>query len=204
MAPGVSVLAAYSPYPFRASIGNNMHLSSEYYLMSGTSIACPHISGIAALLKAAHPEWSPAAIQSAMMTTANPHDNTNQPIKDIGFGYQVATPLGIGAVQVDPNRALDPGLIYDATMQDYANLRKHSNVGNGPAAYKVKVEEPNGSTITVSPQTLMFTRKYEKQSYSLTIRYTISSEFVLAPGAITWIEENGKHTLRSPTVVSAH
>ncbi|KAK4382429.1 Subtilisin-like protease SBT3 [Sesamum angolense] len=294
MAPGVWVLAAYSPYPSKVlgtivqkhiyfvspdnipirrdrcgtaptdiiadtatlnHVGNNMHLSSDYYLISGTSMACPHISGITALLKAAHPEWSPAAIQSAMMTTANPRDNTNQPIKDMGYGYQVATPLGIGEGQVHPNRALDLGLIYDATMQDYANLvcsmnfttahaqtiirssyncsspfsdlnypsfivlyetqetrttsmrkfrRTLTNVGNGSAAYKVKVEEPNGSTITVSPQTLMFTRKYEKQSYSLTIRYTISSEFVVAPGSITWIEENGKHTVRSPIVVSAH
>ncbi|KAL0352022.1 UNVERIFIED_CONTAM: Subtilisin-like protease SBT3 [Sesamum calycinum] len=254
MAPGVLVLAAHSPYASRASIGNNIHLSSDYNLLSGTSMACPHISGIAALLKAANPEWSPAAIQSAMMTTANLRDNANQPIKDMGFGYQVANPLGIGAGQVDPNRALDPGLIYDATIQDYVNLvcsmnfttaqtqtiirssyncstpssdlnypsfivlyeiqetrttftrkfrRTLTNVGNGPAAYKVKVEEPNGSTIAVSPQTLMFTRKYEKQSYSLTIRYTISSEFVLAPGSITWIEENGKHTVRSPIVVSA-
>ncbi|KAL0360861.1 UNVERIFIED_CONTAM: Subtilisin-like protease SBT3 [Sesamum radiatum] len=255
MAPGVLVLAAHSPYASRASIGNNIRLSSDYNLLSGTSMACPHISGIAALLKAAHPEWSPAAIQSAMMTTANPRDNANQPIKDMGFGYQMATPLGIGAGLVDPNRALDPGLIYDATIQDYVNLvcsmnftaeqtqtiirssyncstpssdlnypsfivlyetqetrtismrefrRTLTNVGNGPAAYKVKVEEPNGTTVAVSPQTLMFTRKYEKQSYSLTIRYTISSEFVLAPGSITWIEENGNHTVRSPIVVSSN
>ncbi|KAL0325568.1 UNVERIFIED_CONTAM: Subtilisin-like protease SBT3 [Sesamum radiatum] len=91
MAPGVLILAAYSPLSFGPGIGNNIVLSSDYNLLSGTSMACPHISGIAALLKAAHPEWSPAAIQSAMMTTANTLDNTKQPIKDMAFDYRVAT-----------------------------------------------------------------------------------------------------------------
>ncbi|KAL0432538.1 UNVERIFIED_CONTAM: Subtilisin-like protease SBT3 [Sesamum latifolium] len=122
MAPGVSILAAYYPDATGPRIGNNIFLSTDYTLLSGTSMACPHVSGTAALLKAAHPDWSPAAIQSAMMTTANPLDNTNQPIKDMGFDYTAATPLGIGSGLVDPNRALDPGLIYDVSHQDLVNL----------------------------------------------------------------------------------
>lgn len=55
-APGVNILAA----------GPN---SKPYFFSSGTSMSCPHVSGIAALLKSMHPHWSPAAIKSAIVTT---------------------------------------------------------------------------------------------------------------------------------------
>ncbi|XP_047937946.1 subtilisin-like protease SBT3 [Salvia hispanica] len=120
MAPGELILAAYNPQLLAATLLGNLDLSSDYGLLSGTSMSCPHISGVAALLKAAHPDWSPAAIQSAMMTTANHLDNTNQPIRE--QDTLLATPLGMGAGHVDPNRALDPGLVYDASVQDLVNL----------------------------------------------------------------------------------
>ncbi|KAK7267819.1 hypothetical protein RIF29_20498 [Crotalaria pallida] len=121
MAPGANVLAGFVPNREAAIIGKNLHLSSDYNIMSGTSMACPHASGVAALLKAAHPEWSASAIRSALITAANPLDNTQKPILDSSYPSQYASPLAIGAGQIDPNRALDPGLIYDATPQDYVN-----------------------------------------------------------------------------------
>ncbi|KAL2330213.1 hypothetical protein Fmac_017794 [Flemingia macrophylla] len=123
MAPGSHVLAAFNPHLRAASIGTNVILPNDYSFLSGTSMACPHASGVSALLKAAHPQWSAAAIRSALVTTASPLDNTQNPIRDYGYHpSQYASPLAIGAGQINPNKALDPGLIYDATPQDYVNL----------------------------------------------------------------------------------
>ncbi|PRQ41600.1 putative tripeptidyl-peptidase II [Rosa chinensis] len=127
MAPGSLVLAAWPPNVEAARIGRNVMLPSGYNLISGTSMSCPHASGVAALLKGAHPEWSAAAIRSALVTTANPLDNTQNPIRDNGDNFNFATPLAMGAGQIDPNRALEPGLIYDATPQDYVNLLCSTN-----------------------------------------------------------------------------
>lgn len=60
-APGVNILAATSQL--------DQWMDGGYAIHSGTSMATPHVSGIVALLKAIHPDWSPAAIKSALVTT---------------------------------------------------------------------------------------------------------------------------------------
>ncbi|XP_010059919.2 subtilisin-like protease SBT3 isoform X1 [Eucalyptus grandis] len=121
LAPGSKILAGW-PQKNPVSVVNSHELFSNFNLLSGTSMSCPHIAGVAALLRGAHPEWSPAAIRSAMMTTSYSTDSTNAPIKDSGSGFEPASPLAMGAGHVNPNKALDPGLIYDVTPQDYVDL----------------------------------------------------------------------------------
>ncbi|CAK8560597.1 unnamed protein product [Lathyrus sativus] len=120
-APGTSILAAW-PTNVLVSHLETKEAFSNFNMISGTSMACPHVAGVAALLKGAHPDWSPAAIRSAIMTTSDILDNTKEHIKDIGKDNKVATPFALGAGHVNPNRALDPGLVYDAGVQDYVNL----------------------------------------------------------------------------------
>ncbi|CAN1343136.1 Subtilisin-like protease SBT1.7 [Linum perenne] len=86
----------------------------EFNIISGTSMSCPHVAGLAALVKAAHPEWSPAAVKSALMTTAyvTYKDATGN----------ASTPFDHGAGHVDPVSALNPGLIYDLTADDYLSF----------------------------------------------------------------------------------
>lgn len=81
-------------------------------------MSCPHISGVAALIKAAHPDWSPSAVKSALMTTAYTRDNTGSPLRDAADGG-LSTAFAHGAGHVDPQKALSPGLVYDISVQDY-------------------------------------------------------------------------------------
>ncbi|XP_022775182.1 subtilisin-like protease SBT1.9 [Durio zibethinus] len=121
LAPGSLVLASWSPISEVTYIGSHP-LFSNFNLLSGTSMATPHVAGVAALIKRAHPDWSPAAIRSALMTNANSLDNTLGPIKDVSNYNLPASPLDIGAGHINPIKALDPGLVYDATPEDYIKL----------------------------------------------------------------------------------
>ncbi|KAA8525524.1 hypothetical protein F0562_007379 [Nyssa sinensis] len=94
--------------------------SENYNIISGTSMACPHVSGIAAILKSYHPSWSPAAIMSALMTTATVTDNIGLPIAN--FDGAKSTPFEYGSGHVNPFAALDPGLIYDFDTSDVINF----------------------------------------------------------------------------------
>jgi subtilisin family serine protease len=102
MAPGVDVLAVVAPP------GNNGRAFDFY---SGTSMSSPHIAGIAALIKDAHPDWSPMMIKSALMTTASTTTNFGSPIPGDPFGY--------GAGEVVPNSAYDPGLVYNSGWNEW-------------------------------------------------------------------------------------
>ncbi|KAH9606401.1 hypothetical protein KSS87_004623 [Heliosperma pusillum] len=106
-APGVDILAAYSPEAPVSSLEDPR--SVKYSVMSGTSVACPHVAGAAAYVKSVHPDWSPAAIKSALMTTAAPMSPSKNP--DAEFAY--------GAGHLNPYKATNPGLVYDATVNDY-------------------------------------------------------------------------------------
>ena len=75
-------------------------------------MAAPHVAGVAALLRQAHPDWSPAAIKSALMTTARQDINQQD-------GTTPANPFDFGAGHIVPNKANDPGLIYDVTDDEY-------------------------------------------------------------------------------------
>ncbi len=101
-APGVGIIAGISP------VG-----SGEIYgALSGTSMASPHIAGVMALLKQAHPDWTPAMARSAMMTSARQNLRKS-------FGDDRADPFDFGAGMVQPANAFFPGLVYDAGFYDY-------------------------------------------------------------------------------------
>ncbi|KAF7848620.1 hypothetical protein BT93_L1789 [Corymbia citriodora subsp. variegata] len=110
--PGLNILAAW-PFPAENAAKAKYYFDIRY----GTSMSCPHLSGIAALIKGIHPDWSPAAIKSAIMTSAK-QLNINQNLI-LDERLQPADVFGIGAGHVDPVKAMDPGFIYDIQPDDY-------------------------------------------------------------------------------------
>ncbi|MGD1217537.1 S8 family serine peptidase [Streptomyces krungchingensis] len=64
-APGVDILAARSGL---------VEGSGPYTSMSGTSMATPHVAGVAALLAEKHPDWSGARLKDALMSTSEQLD----------------------------------------------------------------------------------------------------------------------------------
>jgi len=105
-APGIDILAGFTPDAANSVSGEN------FAFLTGTSMSTPHVAGVAALLRQAHPDWSPAALKSALMTTA---------YQDVVLqdGETSASPFDFGSGHIRPNGANDPGLVYDLTEDEY-------------------------------------------------------------------------------------
>lgn len=211
-APGVDVLAGISPV---TDAGRN------WDLLSGTSMASPHIAGISLLIQQAHPTWTPAMIKSALQTTAVDTITTTSPFEQ-------------GAGMVQPTSALDPGLVYNAGWDDWlafidgqgldldgvdpidASQLNQASIGIGQLAgrqkvkrtvtnvgpagtYRASVQGLAGVDVRVKPSTLSLD---EGESATFTVRFTASDSAALdewATGSLTWT--GGYTDVRSPVAV---
>lgn len=124
-------------------------------------MATPHIAGVAALIKQKHPHWSPSAILSAMITTADVTDESGSPLlaqNDIHLAN--ATPFDFGAGFINPTRAIDPGLVFEAGYYDYVqflcavpgvdDMSVRRAVGVGCPKRKKWCSDLNTASLTVS------------------------------------------------------
>ncbi|KAJ0705133.1 putative cucumisin [Helianthus annuus] len=144
-APGVDILAAWS----EGTTVTGEEVDTRvvpFNIISGTSMSCPHASGAAAYVKSFHPTWSPAAIKSALMTTAarmSPTKNT-----DAEFAY--------GSGHIDPSKAVDPGLVYDAGEQDYVSFL----CGQGYNTTALKIVTGDASACLTAPNATVWDLNY--------------------------------------------
>ncbi|OAY68214.1 Subtilisin-like protease SBT3.5 [Ananas comosus] len=213
-APGVSILAARR---------------NSYFFDSGTSMACPHVSAVAALLKSLHPDWSPAAIKSAIVTTASVRDGYGIPIEAEGTSRKLADPFDFGGGHINPNRAADPGLIrffnctlgpsdlcdsstgplYELNLPSIAIAdlkttvtisRTVTSVGPANGVYKAVVEPPAGVQVVVEPSTLAFDGKAKIQSFKVTFTATRRVQGDYTFGSLVW-SDGADHSVRIPIAV---
>ncbi len=108
-APGIQILAGMTPTPSSPIGGPPGEL---YQAIGGTSMSSPHSAGASALVKASHPNWTPAMIKSALMTSA-----AQDVVKE--DGVTPFDPFDAGAGSIRVNRAVDPTLVFDETYADF-------------------------------------------------------------------------------------
>jgi len=215
-APGVAILAATNNAP---------KTEPTFGILSGTSMAAPHVAGLAALYLGEHPNAAPAEIKSAMMTTA--YDTVNPD------GSANTDPFQQGAGQVDPTRYLDPGLLYLAGPAEWAAYLEGvglaefdgiepvdpsdlngASIGIGSLAsaqsvtrtvtstaagsYTAEVNLP-GVNVTVEPSTLSFSKAGESKTFTVTFDNSSAPVEKWTTGLLTWKGDSGD--VRSPLAV---
>ena len=223
-APGTDILAAFADVTLDragrdAIVAGGVRGQPAVAMISGTSMAAPHVAGVAALLKQAHPDWSPAAIKSALMTSATPTlrhaDGSADP--DV-WGY--------GAGQLNPAGALDTRLVYDSPAADFMayvqgrlpgadlnlasitradvvgigrSVRTLTNTGRGSVTYTASARLP-GYSVAVSPSSLNLAPGASGR-YTVTVTRTDAPIDAWRFGELVW--QGDGRSLRSPLQVKA-
>jgi hypothetical protein len=191
-APGIQVMAGMTPAPVGTVNGPPGQL---FQAIAGTSMSSPHSAGASALVRAFHPDWSPAEVKSALMTSASQDVVKEDGVTDFD-------PFDAGAGGLDVLAAIDPTLVFNETTANFvasatdplhridlniasidattmtgevSTQRTARNVSNKNQTFDIKITQPAGVTITVGDKNKAL--KINKGA-SLTFPITISAPAV--------------------------
>ncbi|WP_298710467.1 S8 family serine peptidase [Micrococcus sp. 2A] len=212
-APGVNVIAGVSPL-------DPSYEGNEFGLMSGTSMAAPNLAGMASLLIGKHPEWSPMAVKSALMTTAGDVFTADGSVNEDNFAT--------GAGSADPKAADRPGLVYESDATQWDALIMGDIAGREVNIPSVAIPDVVGSTsvtrtvtalengrwqfsgsvpgfeVTASPSYLDL-KKGQSAEVTLTFTRTDAPTNEWTHGSFTWSTAKGKAVpeVTSPVTLKA-
>ncbi|MBA2283105.1 MAG: S8 family serine peptidase [Acidimicrobiia bacterium] len=192
-APGVEILAGAAPNPWLGAPGQ------LFQAIQGTSMSSPHVAGVGALLSGTHPDWSPAMISSALVTTAH------QDVDKQDF-VTAADPFDFGGGHIQPFPANDPGLVYDADFADYVDFLCGSGEINCPPARAVDPSDLNQPTIGIGQLAGVQTVTRELTNVGPAGTYTVAVEAppgvtaVVTPPTLTFTAAGTPDAVRSYTV----
>ncbi|CAN1846630.1 Subtilisin-like protease SBT4.9 [Linum perenne] len=226
-APGVDILAAWSlAAPLTPSAFDNKR--NKFNVVTGTSMACPHVAGIAAYIKSLYPNWSPSALKSAIITTSqlNPVNATNPglvyetlPADHVNLlcnmGYSNNSVRSITGNKTStctgrPNLVAINDFNYPsitAALQPKSDAsfsirftRTVTNVGSAKSTYRAQIVGGKGLKIEVTPPVLTFGSLNEKLSFSVSVSSgRVQQSGFFVSAALIW--SNGSRSVRSPIVV---
>ncbi|MBY6226412.1 S8 family serine peptidase [Ferrimonas balearica] len=123
-APGVDIMAAHTTeWPYVDA------QPPAYTYMSGTSMASPHVAGALALVASLRPDWTPAEVQSALMSTAKTDTYTDDDYDGI---LTPSTPFDAGTGRIQVAEAVKAGLLMPISEAEY--LAADPEQGGDPAS----------------------------------------------------------------------
>jgi uncharacterized repeat protein (TIGR02543 family) len=125
VAPGVDV---FSTAPFDIVEPTNTDYTNAYQTMSGTSMATPHVAGMAALILSAHPNYKPEDVKAVLMQTADPI-STQQSLFQIGSG------------KTDPYQAVHTNMLFK--VKDF--IQSRSSTDESSSSNIISVENTTAS-----------------------------------------------------------
>nr|AIC80768.1 subtilase [Cicer arietinum] len=169
-APGIDILASYTLRKSLTGLKGDTQFA-EFSLISGTSMACPHVAGVAAYVKSFHPNWTPAAIRSAIITTAKPMSRRINNEAEFAFG----------SGQLNPTRAVSPGLVYD--MEDFGYIQFLCHEGYNGSKLSALVGSPiNCSSLlpglghdAINYPTMQLSLESKKDTREVVFRRTVTN-----------------------------